>query len=106
MSSYDVFGQLTSIVTATWVIAACGFFVERARTGTWRAPSTRLFAALMFFSIPAAALFRVLSRPLPEHSAASLWLHVGGVLVWLAAGAASAFRTLRAEQNGVERPIT
>ena len=106
MSSYEVFGHFTPLAMFAWAIAASGFLIERARTGTWSSRSTRFFAALMFFSIPATALFRVLSRPLSEHSAQFLWLHVGGILLWLAAGAANTFRAMRPEAKRFERPIT
>ena len=106
MSSYEVFDRLGAIAAYGGGLVAVAFFIERARTGAWSSPSTRFLAALVFFLIPAGALFRLLSRPLPEHSAHSLWLQVGLVLIWLAAGAANAFRTLRPKETRVERTIT
>jgi hypothetical protein len=106
MSSYEAFDRLAVLVTYGGGFAALAFFIERARTGTWRSRSTRSLAALLFFLIPAGALLRLLSRPLTEQSAHSGWLQVGLVLIWLAAGAAAAFRSLRPAEHRVDPPIT
>ena len=106
MSAHDIFGWLATIVAFGGGLAALVFFIERARTGTWSSPSTRFFAALVFFLIPAGALFRLLSRPFTEQSTHSRWFEVGLVLIWLAAAAANAFRSLRPKHSRVESSIT
>ena len=95
MNTYEVFDRLSTIAAYGGGLVALGLLIDRTRTGAWSAPSTRFIGAVLFFVVPATALFRLLGRPLPEHSAHSLWIQAGVVLMWLAGGAANAFRVRR-----------
>jgi hypothetical protein len=106
MNSYQVFDRLSAVAVYGGGLVALALLIDRARTGAWSSPSTRFFAAVLFFIIPAGALFRLLARPLTDHSVHSLWLQVGVVLIWLAAGAANAFRMLRSKETRGGRTIT
>ena len=105
MNRYELFARLAAIVACVGGLAGLGVFIQRVRQGSW-SRSAIFFVALVFFFLPAGSLFRLLSRPLAEHSVPSLWLHVGVVVIWMAAGAACAFRSFRAGSNRVDRPIT
>lgn len=106
MNRYEVFNRLSAVAAYGGGLVALVLLIARARTGAWSSPSTRFLAAVLFFIIPAGALFRLLARPLTEHRVDSLWLQAGVVLIWLAAGAANAFRMLRFKETRGERTIT
>ena len=106
MNSYQVFEQLAAVVAYGGGLAAVAAFIEGVRAKRWSSRSARFFTAVLFFIIPAEALLRLLSRPLAEHSTHSLWLQVGLVLIWLAAGAANGFRRLHPREHDGERQDT
>ena len=105
MNRYELFARLAAIAACVGGVAGLGVLIQRARQGYW-SRSAIFFATLLFFFLPAGAFFRLLSRPLAEHSVSSLWLHVVVVLIWMAAGAACAFRSFRAGLNRRDRNIT
>ena len=106
MSSYEIFRGVAGVLAYAAGGAGIALLIERARTGHWSSRSTAFFAALLFFFIPAGVLFRLLSRPFAEQDAEILWLQLGLLLLWFAAGATNTFRLFRVRSKRAEYPIT
>jgi hypothetical protein len=78
MSVYAVFGWLTAFTTTLGAVAGVMFFLS---------PGNRTIVRVLFFVVPASALFRLLSRPLSEQSPYRVWSYVAVVCISLLAGA-------------------
>ena len=104
MNVYDIFRILYGATVVAGAVIGVAAFIMASRTSSWSAPPVRPFTSLLFFVIPFTAFCRLLSKPLEQQGAFELWGQVALIIVWLAASAKAAFRSMALKDRGEKSP--
>jgi hypothetical protein len=99
MTTYEIFGGLYGFAAVAGGVLGVVFLILRGRARSWSAS----IGSLLFFVVPFSVLCRLLSKPLEQQSIFWIYLQVAVVALWLAGGAAAAFRTMRAKERANQR---